>query len=102
LIAGILIALISIPGYLAMSGNLSGSAYSSPADTTAAVMPDTLNVQPNSLPEQMTYGMPIFVPDSTLTSAMPVLIPAPVDTKMIIPMAGSAASDLSNAVQDER
>ncbi|MFO7847497.1 MAG: hypothetical protein R6V27_13110 [Balneolaceae bacterium] len=40
--------------------------------------------------------MPVFVPDSTLTDAMPVLIPPRVDEGMIIPTA--ARKDSTNAL----
>lgn len=30
--------------------------------------------------------MPVFIPDSSLTESMPILIPPPVDEKMILPL----------------
>lgn len=32
------------------------------------------------------FKMPVFIPDSTVTESMPILIPPPVDEGMIIPL----------------
>ena len=67
------------------------------ADTLSSVPADSslsgLNGAWYSRPGQM----PVFIPDSTLTDAMPVLTPPRVDEDMIIPIA--AKRDTSRVVE---
>ena len=59
-----------------------GSVYYSPLSFT---VPDSFRVN-DSQNNGLLFQMPVFIPDSTLTESMPVLIPPPVDEGMIIPL----------------
>lgn len=74
------------------------SALSADADSSGAISqgsifynplfistPDSLGVS-ESQNSSSLFHMPIYIPDSTLTESMPILIPPPVDEGMIIPL----------------
>ncbi len=54
-------------------------------NSLAFSVPDSMGHNPSQNSDSL-FQMPVFIPDSTLTESMPVLIPPPVDQKMIIPM----------------
>lgn len=58
------------------------------AANTATGLTGAYNLNESSITGwyQRPGQMPVFIPDSTLTEAMPILIAPDVDTKMLIPM----------------